>query len=163
MSMHHIWRLEHFLAIAEAGSYHSAAKSLTISQPALTKSVLQLEAEFGTALFLRLPRDVRLTDAGEMLYRHAREIEASWNAPLIDLEASSGGFPADRPQNDERAQFSRVHARPSGGCVQRNAQGDSVAGIPLEHNDRDHLSSVGRNFSANRGPGTKPESLDKRP
>ncbi|AEQ51242.1 DNA-binding transcriptional regulator, LysR family [Pelagibacterium halotolerans] len=93
MTMHHIWRLQHFLAIAEHGSYHAAARSLNISQPALTKSILQLEAEFGTALFLRMPRGVRLTDAGEVLHVHARSIEASWNASLVELEASgNGGF-----------------------------------------------------------------------
>lgn len=90
--MHDIWRLKHFLAIAEAGSFHAAARQLNISQPALTKSIRQLEESFGTELFLRLPRGVRLTESGEQLRLRAREIEAAWTSATVEVGAQAAGI-----------------------------------------------------------------------
>lgn len=90
--MHEIWRLRHFLGVAEAGSFHAAARQMNISQPALTKSVRLLEAAFGTELFMRLPRGIRLTEAGENLHKRAREIEASWNAAVLEVGAQAHGM-----------------------------------------------------------------------
>lgn len=95
MAMQDIWRLHHFLAVADAGSFHGAARRLNISQPALTKSIRVLEQTFGTELFLRQSRGVHLTEAGEVLRRHARDIEASWNAAVVEvapLSTGMGGF-----------------------------------------------------------------------
>jgi len=90
--MHDIWRLRHFLAVAETGSFHAAARHLNTSQPALTKSIRQLEEAFGTELFMRLPRGVRLTEAGENLHLRAREIEAAWNAAVVEIGAQASGL-----------------------------------------------------------------------
>ena len=91
MDMREIWRLRHFLGVVDAMSLHGAARRMNVSQPALTKSIRQLEAAFGTELFLRLPRGVRLTEAGELLHKRAREIEASWNAAILEVGAQSSG------------------------------------------------------------------------
>lgn len=56
-----------FLAVAEAGSLSRAALALGCSQPTLSRQVAQLEAQLGQALFERLPRGVRLTEAGTAL------------------------------------------------------------------------------------------------
>ncbi len=92
MSMHHIWRLQQFLGVAQAGSFHAGAALLNISQPALTKSIRLLEESMGAALFLRLPRGVRLTEAGEALFLRAREIEQAWNAALVEVDAQGKGM-----------------------------------------------------------------------
>ncbi|AJY44832.1 LysR family transcriptional regulator [Martelella endophytica] len=92
MSLHHVWRLRHFLSIAENGSFHAASRALNISQPALTKSIRILEEEFGTALFVRLPRGVCLTEPGETLLVRAREIDAAWNACLVELGGQGRGL-----------------------------------------------------------------------
>ena len=89
MDMREIWRLQHFLGVVGAASVNGAARGLNISQPALTKSIRQLEAAFGCELFLRLPRGVRLTEAGELLHLRAREIEAAWNAAIVEVGAQS--------------------------------------------------------------------------
>lgn len=65
-------RLEIFLAIVADGSFSGAADELGISQPAVSQAVRALESELGTALFHRLGRSVRLTDAGEALCLPAR-------------------------------------------------------------------------------------------
>lgn len=92
MSMHHIWRLHHFLSVAEHGSFHAAARAINVSQPALTKSIRLLEQDLGCPLFLRLPGGVRLTEAGELFRHRAREIEAAWNASLVELKVQTKGL-----------------------------------------------------------------------
>lgn len=92
MSMHQVWRLQHFLRVAQAGSFHAGAALLNVSQPALTKSIRLLEQSLGTELFLRLPRGVRLTEAGEVLYRRAVEIEETWNAALVEVNGQRQGM-----------------------------------------------------------------------
>ncbi len=59
------------LALAQDGSLRAAAESLNVTQPALTKSLRQLEEELGAALVLRSPKGVRLTHAGELLAARA--------------------------------------------------------------------------------------------
>lgn len=57
-------RLEVLVAVVDEGSFTDAADALGISQPAVSQAVRGLERELGVALFHRLGRGVRLTDAG---------------------------------------------------------------------------------------------------
>ena len=57
-----------FLAVAEAGSTLGAAKTLFISQPAVSKAISKLEASLEVSLFVRSKKGVRLTDDGLILY-----------------------------------------------------------------------------------------------
>ncbi len=66
--------LKYFVAIADAGSLSAAAAAIPIAQPALTRQLRELEADLGTQLFIRLPRGVRLTQAGALLYESAQRI-----------------------------------------------------------------------------------------
>lgn len=67
-------QLKYFIAVAEERNIGRAATRLHISQPPLTRQIQQLEEEFGAQLFLRTPRGVELTQAGEMFLRDARNI-----------------------------------------------------------------------------------------
>ena len=49
-------QFRYFVAVAESGSVASASPLLSIAQSALTKSLLELEAEIGSALFVRSPK-----------------------------------------------------------------------------------------------------------
>lgn len=89
--MKQIWRLKHFLAVAEVGSVQGAARLLNVSQPALTKSIRLLETHLGVTLFDRSTRGVALTDVGKTFYNRARTIEIEWDASLADLNASRQG------------------------------------------------------------------------
>lgn len=62
-----------FCRVAAAGSILKASEELYISQPAVSRSIKQLEDEIGCRLFARSSRGVRLTDQGEILYRFARQ------------------------------------------------------------------------------------------
>ena len=57
-------QVEGFLEVARRGSVSRAAEALFITQPTLTARLHALERELGTALFLRTPHGMRLTDAG---------------------------------------------------------------------------------------------------
>ena len=63
--------LEAFLAVAEAGTISAAARARNVSQPALSKTIGELEAQLGTELFTRTGRQAILTPAGEAFRRHA--------------------------------------------------------------------------------------------
>ncbi|MEO7041913.1 MAG: LysR family transcriptional regulator [Gemmatimonadaceae bacterium] len=69
--MHH---LRVFTAVAEHGGFSRAAVALRLSQPAVSKSVQELERQVGLALFDRVGRTPKLTDAGESLLIRAREL-----------------------------------------------------------------------------------------
>jgi DNA-binding transcriptional LysR family regulator len=69
--------LQTFLAVADTGSFTSAATRLGFTQPAVSQQIRALEAQLGSAqLFRRSGKRMRLTRAGEELLGHARELVA---------------------------------------------------------------------------------------
>lgn len=62
-------QLKAFHAVAKHGGFTSAAKSLGLTQPAITLQVQALEKKYNTPLFIRLGRGVDLTSAGILLRR----------------------------------------------------------------------------------------------
>lgn len=67
-------QLRVFKAIFEEQSITAAARRLRISQPAVSKQLAELESALGAPLVDRLPRGIRLTQAGEIVQYHARRI-----------------------------------------------------------------------------------------
>ncbi len=63
-------QLEYFRVVAKTEHFTKAAQSLAISQPALSRSITQLEEEIGVLLFDRLGRAVRLNSYGEVFLKH---------------------------------------------------------------------------------------------
>lgn len=66
--------LKYFLAVAREGNITKAAEMLHITQPTLSRQLMQLEDELGAALFVRGKRKIILTDVGLLLKRRAEEI-----------------------------------------------------------------------------------------
>lgn len=66
--------LEQFVALARTRNFTRAAEELHLSQPALSRAIQKLEDQLGQPLFERKPREVLLTDLGELLHERAREI-----------------------------------------------------------------------------------------
>lgn len=83
--------LRHFLAVVDNRGISAAAEELHISQPALTKSVRQLEQTLGVKLFERLPNGVVPTRFGEVLARRVRLIELEYRHAITEIEAMKGG------------------------------------------------------------------------
>lgn len=69
-------QIRDLLAIAESGSIRKAARSMGVSQPAMTKSVQLLESELGTQLLHRTSRGAVATRLGKVFLAHARVIQA---------------------------------------------------------------------------------------
>ncbi|WP_020075671.1 LysR family transcriptional regulator [Cryocola sp. 340MFSha3.1] len=70
------------VAVADAGSITEAARSLYLSQPAVSHHLLQLEQEAGVALIVRETRGVRLTPAGRAALVEARRAVDAAGAAL---------------------------------------------------------------------------------
>jgi len=83
MNLHH---LELFHAVAACGSLSQAAAQTCTSQPSISKQLKTFEESLGLRLFDRLPRGMRLTQAGELLELHAREIFARRDRALGELQ-----------------------------------------------------------------------------
>lgn len=83
--------LRQFLAVADHGSVRSAAGALGVSQPALTKSIHQLEQDLGVFLFERHSRGMALTGFGEVLRRRAALMDLECRYALAEIEALRGG------------------------------------------------------------------------
>jgi DNA-binding transcriptional LysR family regulator len=62
------------LAVAEYRSFVAAANALNVSQPALTRTIQQVEAELGVPLFARSTRQVSVTRAGREFAAHAERL-----------------------------------------------------------------------------------------
>lgn len=79
------------LAIVETGSLRAAARLVGVSQPAMSKSIAQLERELEAQLMVRTARGVSLTPAGRAFAARARVIEAELRKASDDLAALRGG------------------------------------------------------------------------
>ncbi|HMJ95984.1 MAG TPA: LysR family transcriptional regulator [Thermoleophilaceae bacterium] len=69
--------LQYFAVVAEERHVGHAAARLFISQPALSQQIRALEEQVGVPLFVRHPRGMELTEAGEALLLEARQVLAS--------------------------------------------------------------------------------------
>lgn len=67
-------KLKIFYQVANAGSITTAAHKLNISQPALSRSILNLEARVGSKLFNRHKKGLTLTRQGEIIFRSAHKM-----------------------------------------------------------------------------------------
>ena len=87
-------QLRYFAAIINEGNISKAAKALNLSQPPLSMQIRQLEEELGCTLLERSTRSVRLTEAGQILYRRAVTILglcASAKTELQDFQSGVAG------------------------------------------------------------------------
>lgn len=83
-------RLRVFEAVARTGSFSKAAQKLSVTQPAVTTQIRQLERQCGVALFDRVRRRAHLTEAGQTLYQYAQRIFALAHEAEETLELARG-------------------------------------------------------------------------
>ena len=72
-------KLLSLLRVTETGSFTKAAESLSLTQPAVSQHIRQLEAEFGVKLFEHAHNKFRLTREGEVMVSYARRILAMYS------------------------------------------------------------------------------------
>jgi DNA-binding transcriptional LysR family regulator len=103
--------MEAFVRVVETGSFSGAARQLGIGQPAVSKSVAELEDRLGVALVLRSSRGLTLTEAGESFYERAkRSIEEADEAELAARGAGAGL--SGRLRFSAAVTFARLHVMP---------------------------------------------------
>ena len=79
------FRLKVFYTVARRLNFTKAAEELLISQPAVTKHIKELESQFNLALFDRKGNKVVLSPAGEVLLKHAEDIQEIYRQIEFDL------------------------------------------------------------------------------
>ncbi|WP_040161868.1 LysR family transcriptional regulator [Mobilicoccus massiliensis] len=77
-------------AIADEGSFTGAAIALGYSQPAISQMVRRLEQRLGTVLVERVGRSIRLTEAGQVLARHAGPVLTALDQAEDEVAAIAG-------------------------------------------------------------------------
>lgn len=85
-----IRQLRAFVAIAESGTFTAGALRVHVTQAAISMQIRQLENEVGAKVFVRAPRHVILTEAGEQLLRRARHILREHDAALDEIAELAG-------------------------------------------------------------------------
>jgi len=86
--------LEHlkaFVAVIDSGSFSAAAERLSLSQPAVSLQVRQLEKRLGTTLVERVGRRSRPTAAGAELLQHAGHVDAAVAAAINAVAPHASG------------------------------------------------------------------------
>src|SRR5215204_1297635 len=85
-----IRQLKAFLAIAEAKTFTAGARQVNVTQAAISMQIRQLEEEVGIPLFIRTPRRIILTQAGERLMDRARRILREHDAARAEIAEIAG-------------------------------------------------------------------------
>ena len=84
-------RLRTLLEVADSQSFTRAAQNLSLTQPAVSHHISQLEEEFGVSLFIRGKSGLKPTPEGEIVIQYARRMNALYEKMRADL--------ADREQH----------------------------------------------------------------
>lgn len=82
--------LRDVLAVSEHGSLRAAGRYLGIAQPAITRSIRDIEHELGVPLFERYAKGVRLTEMGRAFVRRAEAIQSEMRRATDEIEQLKG-------------------------------------------------------------------------
>ena len=82
--------LRDIVAVAERGSLRAAARHLGIAQPAITRSIREIERELGVALFERRPRGIVLTPMGELFLKRAVTVLGELRRAREEIDQARG-------------------------------------------------------------------------
>jgi DNA-binding transcriptional LysR family regulator len=103
--------MEAFVRVIETGSFSAAARQLRVGQPAISKTVAQLEERLGVRLLLRSTHGLTPTEAGQSFYEHAkRSIEEADEADQVARGA--GTTLSGRLRICAAVTFARLHVIP---------------------------------------------------
>ena len=79
-----------FVALVDTGSFSGAAARIHVTQPALSQQIKEMERLLGVTLVERLPRDIRLTRAGQVAIERVRAILAMTNDLASEVRLQQG-------------------------------------------------------------------------
>ena len=116
--------LRYFLTVAREESVTRAAKLLHITQPTLSRQLMQLEDELGVRLFRRSKYRVVLTDDGALLRRRAQE--------LVDL--------AEQTEREFRGRGGELAGEVFIGCAETDSMGFLSGKMAAFHRENPRVS-----------------------
>lgn len=134
--------LRYFLTVAREENITRAAESLHITQPSLSKQLMELEEELGKQLLVRGKRKLTLTDDGVLLRKRAEEIVALMEKTEQELSAdtalggkvSIGGLPGKKcctPQRSSAPSTPRCASISTAAMPARWSSGSTTAALIL--------------------------------
>lgn len=110
--MDRLHAMESFIAVVDSGSFSAAARLLGTGQPAVSKTIAQLEQHLGVRLLLRSSRRLTPTEAGLRFYERARRTVAE--ADQAELAARGAGASLSGPLRIcAGVTFARLHILPN--------------------------------------------------
>ena len=83
-------QLRDVVAVAETGSLRAAGRLLGIAQPAITRSIREIEHELGAILFERHAKGVRLTEIGRAFVKRAESVQAEVRRAQEEIDQLKG-------------------------------------------------------------------------
>ncbi|MBQ7969187.1 MAG: LysR family transcriptional regulator [Clostridia bacterium] len=98
-------KIESLLTVVKYGNFTRAAEVLSLTQPAISHHIKQLENELGVVIFSRKKGDLKLTKAGEIVVKYALRINAVYDRMKEVL--------SDRENNIERLRIGITHTAES--------------------------------------------------
>ncbi len=114
--------LRYFLAVAREESISAAAESLHLTQPTLSRQLMDLEAELGKTLFLRGNRKVTLTQEGAFLRKRANEILDLVEKTQAEFQTSQEALSGDVYVGGGESDAMRLIARTAGALQSAHPQ-----------------------------------------
>lgn len=103
--------METFVRVIETGSFSAAARGLNVGQPAVSKSVAQLEARLGVRLLMRSTRGLAPTEAGQKFYERAKRALEEADEAEVDARGAGAGL-TGRLRLSAAVTFARLHIVP---------------------------------------------------
>ncbi|WP_295989920.1 LysR family transcriptional regulator [Rugamonas sp.] len=109
--MDRLQAMETFVNVVDAGSFSGAARRLNVGQPAVSKTVAQLEEYLGVQLLLRSTRGLAPTEAGLGYYEGARRALAEAEDADVIARGANAGL-SGRLKVSAAVTFARIHIMP---------------------------------------------------
>jgi len=104
--------METFVCVVEAGSFSAAARRLSVGQPAVSKTVAQLEEHLGVRLLTRSTRGLSPTEAGVHFFERARLAIQEADAAELAARGAAGSL-SGRLRVSAAVTFARLHVLPA--------------------------------------------------
>ena len=109
--MNRLAEMETFVRVVETGSFSAAARQMRVGQPAVSKTVAQLEQRLGVPLLLRSTQRLTPTDAGQSFYERAKRILEEVDEAEVAAQGARASLSGEL-RISATVTFSRLHVVP---------------------------------------------------
>jgi DNA-binding transcriptional LysR family regulator len=111
MAMDRLAAMEVFVRVVDSGSFSAAARQIRVGQPAISKTVSQLEHLLGVSLLVRSSRGLSPTEAGQNYYERAKRCIEEANEAELAARGAGAGL-SGRLRFSAAVTFARLHVIP---------------------------------------------------